>query len=210
MQEKQARLRHIGIHYNNKGLSLATSPRPSKSYLIVKEQHYNKAVNVFMGSKVKVTSEGKGHLVAVIGSEVFKVSYAKSLVDDWIKQLKLLSIIAESEPQSAYSAFVGGFKGKLTYFMRTIPSRGDLLKPLGDVIRFNFIPAITGRYLCSDNDRILLSLPVRFGGLAIPLLHNDAKYEYENSRKLTASLTQSIKNSTKFIQSTKRNKSQSN
>ena len=33
-----------------------------------------------------------------------------------------------------------------------------------------------------DNDRILLSLPVRFGGLAIPLFHNDAKYEYENSR----------------------------
>ena len=25
-------------------------PKPSKSYLIVKEQHYNKAVNVFMGS----------------------------------------------------------------------------------------------------------------------------------------------------------------
>ena len=34
-------------------------PKPSKSYFIVKEQHYNKAVDVFMGSKVKVTSEGK-------------------------------------------------------------------------------------------------------------------------------------------------------
>ena len=31
---------------------------------------------------------------------------------------------------------------------------------------------------------------MRFGGLAIPLFHNDAKYEYENSRKLTSSLTQ--------------------
>ena len=80
---------------------MATFPRPSKSYLIVKEQH-NKTVDVFMGSKVKVTSEGKRHLGAVIGSEVFKVSYAESLVDDWIKQLKLLSIIAESDPQSAY------------------------------------------------------------------------------------------------------------
>ena len=34
---------------------------------------------------------------------------------------------------------------------------------------------------------------MRFGGLAIPLFHNDAKYEYENSRKLTSSLTQLIK-----------------
>ena len=59
--------------------------KPSKSYLIVKEQHYHKAVDVFMGSKVKVTSEGKRNLGAVIGSEAFKVSYAKSLVDDWIK-----------------------------------------------------------------------------------------------------------------------------
>ena len=84
-------------------------PKPSKSYLIVKEQHYNKVVDVFMGSKVKVISEAKRHLGAVIGSEAFKVLYTKSLVDDWIKQLLLLSIIAESEPQSAYSAFVGDF-----------------------------------------------------------------------------------------------------
>ena len=62
-----------------------------------------------MGSKVKVISEAKRHLGAVIGSEAFKVLYTKSLVDDWIKQLLLLSIIAESEPQSAYSAFVGDF-----------------------------------------------------------------------------------------------------
>ena len=40
--------------------------KPSKSYLIVKEQHYNKAVDVFTGSKVKLTSEGKRHLGAVI------------------------------------------------------------------------------------------------------------------------------------------------
>ena len=63
-------------------------PNPSKSYFIVKERHYNKAVDVFMGSKVKVTSEEKRHLSAAIGIEVFKLSYTKSLVDDWIKQLK--------------------------------------------------------------------------------------------------------------------------
>ena len=51
-------------------------------------------------------------MLAVTGSEAFKVSYVKSLVDDWIKQLKLLSIIAEWEPQSAYSTFVAGFKEK--------------------------------------------------------------------------------------------------
>ena len=33
---------------------------------------------------------------------------------------------------------------------------------------------------------------MRFAGLAIPPFHNDAKYEYENSRKLTSSLTKLI------------------
>ena len=75
---------------------------------------------------------------------------------------------------------------------------GGLLKTLEDVIRFNFIPAITGGHVCSDNDRILLTLPVTFDGLAIPLFHNDAKYEYENSRELTLSLTQVIKDQYKF------------
>ena len=138
-----------------------------------------------MESKVKVKSEGKLHFCAVIGSEAFRVSYTTAIVDDWIKQLKFLSIIAELKPQSAYSTFVDGYKGKLTYLMSTILSLGDLLKPLGDVIRFKFIPAITCGHWWSDNDRILLSLPVRFGGLEIPLFHNDAKYEYGNSRKLT-------------------------
>ena len=99
----------------------------------------------------------------------------------------------KSEPQSAYSIFVCGFKGKLTYFMRKIPSLGELLKPLEDVIRFKFVAAITSGHQCSDNDSILLFLPVRFGGLAIPMFHNDARYEYENSRKLTSLLTQLIK-----------------
>ena len=77
--------------------------------------------------------------------------------------------------------------------MRTISSLRDLLKPLEDVIHFSFIPAITGGHLRSDNDCTLLSLPARFGGLAILLFHNYVKNEHENSRRLTSSLTQLIK-----------------
>ena len=65
--------------------------------------------------KSKLLQRGKKHLGAAIGSEDFKASYVKSPRDNWIDQLNLLSKIAESEPQSAYSAFVGGFKGKLSY-----------------------------------------------------------------------------------------------
>ena len=116
-----------------------------------------------------------------------EVSYAKSFVDDWIKQLQLLTIIAESEPQSAYSAFVGGFKRTRTYFLLAS------IRRVVTTIR-RYYPAITGGHLCLENECILLSLPVRFGGLAIPLFYNDVKYKYEISRKLAFSLTQSIKN----------------
>ena len=76
--------------------------------------------------------------------------------------------------------------------MHTIPSLGELLKPLEDVIGFNFIPAITGRHLCSDSDYFLLFLPVNFGGLPISLFYNNVNYENENYRKLISSLTQLI------------------
>ena len=98
-----------------------------------------------------------------------------------------------SEPQSVYSAFVGGFKGKLTYYMRTIPCIKDYLMPLEEVIRFKFIPSITGEHICSNDERVLLSLPTRFGGIGIPLFHENSGIEFENSRKLTSSLTDLIK-----------------
>ena len=66
---------------------------PSKSCLIVKEH--------FKNSEVKLTTESKRHFGAVIGSAAYKETYMKSLVEGWIEQLKLLSTIAESEPQAA-------------------------------------------------------------------------------------------------------------
>ena len=43
----------------------------------------------------------------------------------------------------------------------------------------------------------LLSLPTRFGGLAIPIFYEQATVEYSNSRKLTAQLAPLIKNQIK-------------
>ena len=70
-----------------------------------------------------------------------------------------MSKIAETEAQSAYAAFVSGFKSKLTYFIRPIPDISELLLPLEHTIRQKFIPAIPGGQICSDNEGILLSLP---------------------------------------------------
>ena len=167
-------------------------PKAAKSHLIVKQQYEQKANDVFAQSNVNITTSGKRHLGAVIGSESYKKEYVSDLVNDWKKQLETLSMMAEIEPQSAYAAFVFGFRSKLAYFMRTIPDLNNLLVPIEETIRFRFILALTGGHHCSDLERKLLSLPVRFGGLGITNFVNVSCLEYDNSRKITKSLSYSI------------------
>ena len=142
-------------------------PKASKPYLIVKEDQFPNATTLLDKSNVNITVEGKKHLGAIIGSEIYKRKYFDDLVKDWNSQLCMFSTVAESQPQAAYSAFVSGFKNKLSYFMRTIPDISNLLTPIEDTIRNRFIPAITGGRICNAEERRLLTLPTRYGELAI-------------------------------------------
>ena len=109
------------------------------------------------------------------------------------EQLLLLSQIARSEPQAAYSGFVARFKGKPTYYLRTIPDIKEHPDLLEKTIRHQFIHAITGGKQCSNDERVFLSLTARYGGLGIPIFHSIAAFEYENSRKITSTLRNLIK-----------------
>ena len=99
----------------------------------------------------------------------------KEKINQWIQELRILSKIAWYEPQAAYSCFIIGFKHKPTYFMRTIPNIGKELKQLDDVVRTEFIPAITGGINCSDLERKLLSFPPKLGGLRIRIFSETAE-----------------------------------
>ena len=88
--------------------------------MIVKQKYRENTVEPVRGSEVKNTKQGKRLLGAVIGNEAYKESYTRLLVDEWFERLELFSKVAESGPQSAYSAFVRGFTGKLIFFVREI------------------------------------------------------------------------------------------
>ena len=60
-----------------------------------------------------------------------------------------------------------------------------------------FTSAITGRHIRNNNETKLLSLPTRFGGLAIPNFYQQATVDYRNSRKLIPRLAPLIKNQIK-------------
>ena len=167
---------------------------PSKSWLIVKQENLEEATKIFENSGVKITAQGKRHLGAVVGTNKFKNDFVKSQVDQWCDQIRKLATIAETQPQSAYSAFTTGLRHRYSFFMRTIPDISELFKPLEDEIHHKLIPALTYGRQPTAEERELLSLPARLGGLGITNPVKSADQEYVNSQLLTKPLTTNIIN----------------
>ena len=167
-------------------------PEASKTWLIVKNDLYDIANTTFKSTKINVTSNGKRHLGAVIGSRSYKEDYMNEKIDQWIKEVKLLSEIAKIEPQCALSCFISGYKHKLNCYMRTVPNISNLLRHIDDVITKEFIPAITRGVKCSEIERKLLSLPPKLGGLGIPIFSETFDFEYSNSKMVTKQLCEKI------------------
>ena len=114
-------------------------------------------------------------------------------MDTWCEQLTLLSKTAKSELQASYAVLTGGFRHKLTYHIRTIPNIKQHLLQVDEVVLTKFIPAMTEGHICTPDERLLLSLPVKKGGLAIPIFAEIADFEYENSQSATHQLVRNIK-----------------
>ena len=174
---------------------LGYNPNASKSWLIVKPEVQTKAREIFRGTKIDITTEGRKYLGSHNGNEDGWDEYADELVNSWCGQLMVLSKIAKTEPQAAYAAFVGsGFKHKLTYYIRTMPNIKQHLTRLDAIVDNVFIPAITDGHLCTTDERLLLSLPVKKGGLAIPIYTTMADFEFANFRAATEQLVEHIYN----------------
>ena len=101
-------------------------------------------------------------------------------------------IISRYEPQAAYSAFVAGFKHKLTYYIRVTNEIAPFIEQLDYVINTKFLPAITEGPEFSEEERQLISLPVRLGGLGIPVFSKICAAEHENSKCIKAQLSNEI------------------
>ena len=78
--------------------------------------------------------------------------------------------------------------------MRTNPAISGLLLPLEDAIIHNLLPALTDGRLCSDDDRSLLALPVRVGGMGLVNPTQISDHEHEFSKLATEELTNVIIN----------------
>lgn len=163
-----------------------------KTWLIVKPQHLQLATQIFSDTDINITSDGRKHLGAAVGGATFRESYVQKKVEQWVKEIKLLSKIAFWAPQEAYTCFISGYKHKLNYCMRTIPDIGEQLTKVDEVIITHFIPAITGGIKPSEEERSLFSLPPSMGGLGLPIFFNQAHVEFENSCLITGDIQEDI------------------
>ena len=166
--------------------------KPSKSWLILKHpESLQAAETLFADTSIQITTEGKRHLGAAIGTTEFKDSYIKGKVEEWCKRLKKLAGFAKTHPHAAYSGYILGEQHKYTYFLRTLPNISAILEPLDDIIEHELIPALFGTAI-SQNEREILSLPIREGGLGLRILSQTSDQTYTASKNMTLPLRKQI------------------
>ena len=73
-----------------------------------------------------------------------------------------------------------------------MPNIKHTLQPVEDIIRNKFIPALCDNRQRHDNEIILLSLPVRYGGLGIINVTSIADLEFDLSIQMTEDLKYKI------------------
>lgn len=173
------------------GPPLGYFPNAKKCWLITKPEKEEAARDVFAETAINVTSEGHKHLGAVLGSTAFLEEYIGDKVDEWIGQVTKLAEFAITQPQACYAAFSFGLRHRWTYFIRTLPNITDFLEPLEEAISRLLIPAITDHHI-NDEDRKLLALPVRLGGLGFTNPVESAPQEHQASLIITKPLVQRI------------------
>ena len=135
-------------------------PNGTKSWLVVKEDAVDTVREVFDGTDIHITTEGHRYLGGVIGSEAFEQQFLQQKVQDWISDLRKLSIIAESQPHAAYSAYSHGLSFRWNCFFRVCTLSSCLFQPLEDLTGSAFVPKLLGREIPGTVECDLFSLPV--------------------------------------------------
>ena len=149
----------------------------TKTRLVVKPDHLSKAFAAFEDTDLNITCESHPYLGAAIGTSKYLNEFVSGKVDEWLKELKLLSAIAVSQPHTAFCYLHPWHDQQITFIMHHcwhwLP-----LQALENIIGLEFILALTGRSPPNDTDRKLMALPARLRGLGIadPSLTSEYKF----------------------------------
>ena len=134
------------------------------------------------------------YLGGVYGDAAEKEEWVKKKVEQWVYCVEVLGKCAYTQPQAAYAAFVLSLQNEWTYISRVVPNVGPLLAPIEVAIREKFIPPLLGisPSELSGELRHLLSLSVKYAGLAIRFPVEQSEDCFKTSRQAVDYLVKSL------------------
>ena len=159
-------------------------PNAKKSTLLVRRELVEEARQLFDGTGVSVTTDGLRYLGSPIGSDEYTGKYARSSEAQWSANVKACADVAESQPHAAYHVFVSALQRQWSYALRVTEFPDGGLSALDDIIDKAFIPALLGHGE-GHQARQLLALPVRNGGLCLPVPSSVAPEDFAASQYIT-------------------------
>ena len=77
----------------------------------MREEALEQAQCIFHDSGINISSQGRPHLGAPLGSSAFIQSFVETKVTNWVKEIKQSATIAKTQPQDAYAALTHGLMG---------------------------------------------------------------------------------------------------
>ena len=171
-------------------------PNGAKTHVLAKPEHIEAAKEIFKGTGIMVSSEGKRYLGGAMGTASFLRQFVERKVNGWVQEIERLSTFARTQPHAAYAAYTHGLSSKWNYLLRVTDwetlSSSDLLQPLETAIQSHFIPALTGQSPPGNLVRELLALPARLGGLGLINPVAVAQDQHASSQLISAPLVERV------------------
>ena len=93
-------------------------PNGSKTFIVVKPELVETANEIFQGTGISISTEGRRYLGGAIGITSFSNQRIDQKVREWVEEIKTLSEIAKTEPLAAFAAFTHRLSSRWNYFLR--------------------------------------------------------------------------------------------
>ena len=137
--------------------------------------------------------QGSHVLGCPIGNKAFEAQFIKEKVTEWRKLLIQLRKFASVCPQAAYMYYSSSLAQKWVYLARSVDGCMEWLHPLTEPL-IDFMGTVTSGdpdFFRRDKNAMfieLLGLPLKFGGLGMPIPANEASPLFERQFSLVLSL----------------------
>ena len=150
-------------------------PNGSRTFIVVKPELVETANEIFQGTGISISTEGRRYLGGAIVTTAFRNQLIDQKVREWVEEIKTLSEIAKREPHAAFAAFTHGLSSRCENAIRSL-----------------FIPTLTGHSAPSDLVRDLLALPANLGGIGLLNPLDISANQHFTSKKISAPLLERV------------------